>query len=54
MVTNLNIPIAFIAGVFSSLAPCVIPLLPAYIGYAAGMSAGDLKKDIGTFRKKIQ
>jgi cytochrome c-type biogenesis protein len=31
-----TIPIAFLAGVLSFLSPCVLPLIPAYIGYLSG------------------
>lgn len=31
-----TIPIAFIAGLLSFLSPCVLPLIPAYIGYLSG------------------
>jgi cytochrome c-type biogenesis protein len=38
----LSLPIAFIAGLLSFLSPCVLPLIPAYIGYLSGtaISAG--------------
>lgn len=36
---NLNIVIAFAAGVLSFLSPCVLPLVPVYIGHLAGTSA---------------
>jgi cytochrome c-type biogenesis protein len=32
----LTLPIAFIAGLLSFLSPCVLPLIPAYIGYLSG------------------
>jgi cytochrome c-type biogenesis protein len=32
------IPFAFIAGLISFLSPCVLPLVPGYLSYAAGMS----------------
>ena len=32
----LTLPIAFLAGVLSFLSPCVLPLIPAYIGYLSG------------------
>jgi cytochrome c-type biogenesis protein len=51
---DLNIPIAFSAGLVSFFAPCVVPLLPAYIGYVTGVSLKDLKdKGISPFRKKM-
>jgi cytochrome c-type biogenesis protein len=31
-------PIAIVAGLISFLSPCVLPLVPGYISYAAGMS----------------
>lgn len=40
--TELNFFIAFAAGLASFLAPCVIPLVPAYIGFISGVSFSDL------------
>jgi cytochrome c-type biogenesis protein len=31
-----SLPIAFVAGLLSFLSPCVLPLIPAYIGYLSG------------------
>lgn len=51
---DLNLPIAFGAGLVSFIAPCVVPLLPAYIGYVTGVSTKELKeKGYGPFRKKM-
>ena len=33
-------PLALIAGVISFLSPCVLPLVPAYIGYLSGTAVG--------------
>lgn len=33
---NISIGVAFIAGLASFLAPCVLPLVPAYLGYLSG------------------
>jgi cytochrome c-type biogenesis protein len=33
---NLTLPIAFLAGLLSFASPCVLPLVPAYIGYLGG------------------
>ncbi len=33
-----GIPIALIAGLIGFFSPCVLPLIPAYIGYLSGMS----------------
>jgi cytochrome c-type biogenesis protein len=36
-----TIPIAFLAGLLSFLSPCVLPLIPAYIGYLSGTTVAD-------------
>lgn len=41
-VTGLIIP-SFIAGVLTFLAPCTLPLVPAYLGFVSGASLDDLK-----------
>jgi len=51
---DINLPIAFTAGLISFFAPCVIPLLPAYVGYVTGVSVKDLKdKGYVKFRKQM-
>lgn len=40
--TAVTIPIAFLAGLLSFLSPCVLPLIPAYIGYLGGTAVADL------------
>jgi cytochrome c-type biogenesis protein len=37
---NVSVGLAFIAGVASFLSPCVLALVPAYIGYLSGRAAG--------------
>lgn len=34
---------AFVAGLFTFLAPCTLPLVPGYIGFISGSSVDDLK-----------
>ncbi|WP_344215405.1 cytochrome c biogenesis protein CcdA, partial [Brevibacterium permense] len=34
----LAIPIAVIAGIISFLSPCVLPLVPGYLGYVTGLA----------------
>lgn len=34
--------VAFIAGVFSFLSPCVLPIVPPYLAYMSGISMGQL------------
>ncbi|MBI2474016.1 sulfite exporter TauE/SafE family protein [Candidatus Uhrbacteria bacterium] len=42
MTASLIIP-AFIAGILTFLAPCTLPLVPAYLGFISGASAKDLQ-----------
>ncbi|MGH7410284.1 MAG: cytochrome c biogenesis CcdA family protein [Candidatus Methylomirabilis sp.] len=39
--------VAFTAGVFSFLSPCVLPLVPSYISFVAGMSLRELEEGKG-------
>ena len=36
--TNVSLPIAFLAGLLSFLSPCVLPLVPSYISVITGLS----------------
>ncbi|MFN8487001.1 MAG: cytochrome c biogenesis protein CcdA [Caldilineaceae bacterium] len=36
-------PLAFFAGVISFISPCVLPLVPAYIGYLSGAALNNRK-----------
>jgi cytochrome c-type biogenesis protein len=38
----LAIPVAVLAGLVSFLSPCVLPLVPGYLGYVTGLSGTDL------------
>lgn len=38
----LALPVALLAGLISFFSPCVIPLLPAYLSYATGLSGAEL------------
>ena len=40
----LAIPIAVLAGLLSFLSPCVLPLVPGYLGYVTGLTGVDLAK----------
>lgn len=51
---DISFPIAFVSGLISFFAPCVVPLLPAYIGYVAGVSIKDLElHGAQKYRKKL-
>ncbi len=43
---NVGIFIAFTAGVFSFLSPCVLPLVPSYLTFVTGMSLEDLQEGV--------
>ena len=38
--------VAFSAGLFSFLSPCVLPLFPSYLSFVTGMSVSDLSSDL--------
>lgn len=40
----LALPIAVAAGLVSFLSPCVLPLVPGYLGYVTGLTGVDLEK----------
>jgi cytochrome c-type biogenesis protein len=42
----LGIVVAFTAGLFSFLSPCVLPLFPSYLSFVTGMSVADLSADL--------
>ncbi len=37
--TSVTLPLAILAGLLSFVSPCVLPLVPAYIGYLTGQAA---------------
>jgi len=41
---NLSIGLAFLAGLVSFISPCVLPLVPAYIGYMGGRATNEASK----------
>jgi cytochrome c-type biogenesis protein len=38
--SNISLLLAFVAGLVSFLSPCVLPLVPAYLGYLSGATLG--------------
>ncbi len=40
--TTLGIAVAFLAGLLSFLSPCVLPLVPSYIGFLTGMTLPEM------------
>jgi len=43
---SLGVAVAFSAGLFSFLSPCVLPLFPSYLSFITGMSVSDLAADL--------
>lgn len=46
----LALPVAALAGVVSFASPCVLPLVPGYVGFVGGMSGADPEKKGGRGR----
>jgi cytochrome c-type biogenesis protein len=40
---DVSFSLAFVAGIFSFLSPCVLPLVPAYVSYITGVSLDELR-----------
>ena len=43
---NLNLLVAFGAGVLTFISPCTLPIYPAFLSYITGVSVKDLKEKI--------
>jgi cytochrome c-type biogenesis protein len=39
----LSVAVAFAAGLLSFLSPCVLPLVPSYVGFLTGMTLGEME-----------
>ena len=51
---SLGVAVAFTAGLFSFLSPCVLPLFPSYVSFITGMSVADLTTDLTpTARRRV-
>ena len=51
---SVGVVVAFSAGVFSFLSPCVLPLFPSYLSFITGMSVPDLTADLSrTARRRV-
>jgi cytochrome c-type biogenesis protein len=47
-VQSVSFAVAFTAGLLSFLSPCVLPLIPSYVGFLTGLSAEELTVQRGT------
>ncbi len=51
---SVGVLVAFTAGLFSFLSPCVLPLFPSYVSFITGMSVSDLTADLsGATRRRV-
>ena len=48
--TEVNIFIAFVAGIFSFLSPCVLPLIPSYLSFVSGVSLDEMRSEQARLR----
>jgi len=48
--TDVNVFVAFAAGVFSFLSPCVLPLIPSYLSFVSGVSLDEMRNAQGLSR----
>ncbi|MGH7476024.1 MAG: cytochrome c biogenesis CcdA family protein [Longimicrobiales bacterium] len=44
METSVSLSVAILAGILSFLSPCVLPLVPSYLGFVTGMSIDELNQ----------
>lgn len=55
MQSDVTVVAAFGAGILSSVSPCVLPLVPAYIGFLAGATVEDMTGDtVAPYRTKLR
>ena len=52
MFEQLNLLLAFGAGLLSFISPCSLPLYPAFLSYVTGVSLNELKEEKGMLNKK--
>src|SRR3990172_10442254 len=50
---ELSVLVALGAGALSFLSPCVLPLVPSYLSYVAGVSFGELEATGGAGKRRI-
>jgi cytochrome c-type biogenesis protein len=43
---EISLGVAFLAGIFSFLSPCVLPLVPGYISFVSGVSFDELRDNV--------
>lgn len=53
MTSDVTLGLAFVAGVISFISPCVLPLVPAYIGYMGGRITRQATQPAGSARQRF-
>jgi cytochrome c-type biogenesis protein len=48
----IGVVVAFTAGLFSFLSPCVLPLFPSYLSFVTGMSVSDLTAELSAAARR--
>jgi cytochrome c-type biogenesis protein len=48
----IGVLVAFTAGLFSFLSPCVLPLFPSYLSFVTGMSVSDLTAELSAAARR--
>lgn len=49
---SVGVAVAFSAGLFSFLSPCVLPLFPSYLSFITGMSVADLAGELSVAARR--
>ncbi len=49
---SVGVAVAFTAGLFSFLSPCVLPLFPSYLSFITGMSVADLSAELSSAARR--
>ncbi len=52
--TDVNVFVAFAAGIFSFLSPCVLPLIPSYLSFVSGVSVEEMRSDQAHARVRLR
>lgn len=47
------VPVALLAGLASFLSPCVLPLVPGYVGYVTGLSGAEIAESADRHRGRL-
>ena len=52
--TDVNVFVAFAAGILSFLSPCVLPLIPSYLSFISGVSLEEIRgAEAGAVRRRV-